>query len=492
MTASFAQLQRRCEKLKEELERKKEQLDLFGGGKLKTNLPGVDRWVDFARLTWIRTRGKIAPFEPWDCQIDLVNKINSSSNIIINKSRQMGISETVICYLACRMLTERGFAAVVISKTQLDSSELATRIRQMLNSIQGEKFDYTTDSNTKIAIKGRGVIYFLPSSARAARGIPSCCVLFIDEAAFQEDPGGIYRGAEPTLSMVPDAKVIVNSTPDIEMDWYGQKWLENIPSDWYDYVLTRQFEALNQKLALINDDWTRVAIHYSQSPVYSVDPDWAEKKRKSRKIPQSVFNSEYELSFGQTDSQIYPSSLVQRAARGHWRECGSINRTYVMAVDPNGGGSDYFVAIVMDITQTPYEVVGMYRQNGRSTEYSLKHVKALIEDYMPTRVIVEKQAMGHVIAEALQIVLPSYAIEEFNTTRPSKNTATDRTLFLLESDELIFPDGEIANELRAFKLYESGERKAAPNFNDDTVMALAMACSLVTETPNASLLFNNI
>jgi hypothetical protein len=133
--------------------------------------------------------------------------------------------------------------------------------------------------------------------------------------------------------------------------------------------------------------------------------------------------------------------------------------------------------MVLDITRQPYEVVGMYRENGKSTDYSLKHVKALIEDYMPQRVIVEKQAMGSVIAEALQHVLPNYAIETFNTTRSSKTVATDRILYLLERDELVIPSGIICDELRAFQHKESGERKAAGGAHDDCVMALAFACS---------------
>jgi hypothetical protein len=291
----------------------------------------------------------------------------------------------------------------------------------------------------------------------------------MDEAAFLEGAAEIYRGAMPTLSMVgDDAKVIVVSTPDTELDWFGQLWHAD------------------------EGDWNKVAIHYSQHPIYGADPDWARRTRESRRMTLAAWNSEYELTFGATDTQIYPTELVAQASRGHWRECGSINRTYVIGVDPNAGGNDYFVAMVLDVTSAPYEVVGMYRENGKSTDYSLKHVKALIEDYMPQRVIVEKQAMGAVIAEALQHVLPNYAIETFNTSRASKTVATDRILYLLEREELLFPAGIIADELRAFQQRENGSREAASGAHDDTVMALAFACSLIPETPATASFFDNI
>lgn len=493
MTASLAQLQRRADRLRLELAKRKARSANFDPTHRVTKLPGVEDWPSFARRTWIRTAGTVAPFDPYAYQIDLVNSINVHPNTIINKSRQMGASETVCSYLLCRALTERGFAAVIFSKTQQDASELGRRVRAMANSIEGESIRYLTDSNTQIAIEGRGTLYFLPASPRAARGIPSCSVLFMDEGAFLDGAAEIYRGAMPTLSMVGErAKVIVTSTPDTELDWFGQLWHQGTPPDWYDYVKGRRIRALNTRLAQVNDSWNRVAIHYSQHPVYGANPNWAKTTRESRRMTQAAWDSEYELAFGATDTQIYPSALVRRASRGHWRECGSIGRTYVIGVDPNAGGNDYFTAIVLDITERPYEVVGMYHENGKSTDYSLRHVKALIEDYLPQRVIVEKQAMGAVIAEALATVLPNYAIETFSTSRPSKVVATDRILFLLEHDELIFPAGVIGDELRAFQQKESGNREAASGAHDDCVMAMAFACHAIPETPNTASFFAHI
>ena len=469
--ASVSSLRKRVERLQTELARRQARAALYEPASSPTQgqLPGVEAWPSFARRTWIRTSGTIAPFDPYAYQIDLIRSINENPNTLVNKSRQTGVSETVCNYLLCRALTERGFAAVIFSKTQQDASELGRRVRAMANSLRGESVRYLTDSTTQLAFEGRGTLYFLPASPRAARGIPSCSVLFMDEAAFLEGAAEIYRGAMPTLSMVgDDAKVIVVSTPDTELDWFGQLWHAD------------------------EGDWNKVAIHYSQHPIYGADPDWARRTRESRRMTLAAWNSEYELTFGATDTQIYPTELVAQASRGHWRECGSINRTYVIGVDPNAGGNDYFVALVLDVTSAPYEVVGMYRENGKSTDYSLKHVKALIEDYMPQRVIVEKQAMGAVIAEALQHVLPNYAIETFNTSRASKTVATDRILYLLEREELLFPAGIIADELRAFQQRENGSREAASGAHDDTVMALAFACSLIPETPATASFFDNI
>jgi hypothetical protein len=502
MAASLATLRKRADRLQAALAEREARASIYTTTTNRSGLPGADRWPEFAALTYVRSGGTIKPFVPYDYQEELVTVIQGSRNTICLKSRQVGASETVVNYLSCRAATEPGFVAIVISKTQNDSSDLARRARFMLNSIQGHSFQYATDSNTIVSVKGGGTIYFLPGSPRAARGIPSGSVLWIDEGAFVDGAEEIYQAASPALAMLgDDAQVIVTSTPDTEVDWYGGLWNHGIPDDWYDYVLAARanpakgpehISALNLRLALVQDDWARVAVHWTQHPVYNKDPNWATKTRESRRMTQAAWDTEYELSFGSTDTQVYPTHLIRCATRGHLRECGSIGRTYVIGIDPNAGGSDYFVAIVLDITTKPYEVVGLYRQNGKSTDYSLKHVKALIEDFMPERVIVEKQAMGAVIGEALQLILPSYAIELFNTSRPSKITATDRILYLMEHDELIFPDGPIPEELRAFQQGETGNREAAPGFKDDCVMALAFACSLIPETPNTAGFFAHI
>jgi hypothetical protein len=500
--SSLASLRRRADRLQAQLVELQARKQFYAGTANKTSLPGADNWPAFAAQTYIRTSGTIMPFVPYKYEVDLIRTIHNSKNTIVLKSRQMGASESVASYLSCRAATEPGFAAIIISKTQNDSSDLGRRVRYMLNSIAGQNFRYDSDSNTVVSIKGGGTLYFLPGSPRAARGIPSGSVLWIDEAAFVDGAEEIYRAATPALSMLGDqAKTIITSTPDTEAGWFGGLWHHGTPSDWYDNVAAavanppegeRLIEELNHRLLTIQDDWARVAVHWTQHPVYNADPDWATKTREKRRLTQKAFDAEFNLSFGSTDTQLYPTALVKRAARGAFEECGRMRRTYVMGIDPNGGGNDYFVALVLDITEKPYTVVQMYRENGRSTEYSLRHVKQLIEDFLPQRITVEKQAMGSVVAEALQAVVPEYVIETFSTSRPSKNVATDRVLYLLEHDHLIFPEGVIGDELRAFQVLEGGKREAAPGRHDDTVMALSFACSLTPEVETSAVLFANL
>lgn len=321
-----------------------------------------------------------------------------------------------------------------------------------------------------MSVVGGGTLFFLPATARAARGIPSCSVLFLDEAAFLEGAQDIYSAAMPTLSMVgEDAKVIMVSTPGIETDFFGDLWLTN------------------------EGDWNKQEIHYSQHPVYSKDPEWAAKTRISRRMTQSAWNQEYELMFGATDTQVYPTKLVDKCATGKLQECGLINRSYVFGIDPAAGGADAFVVIVLDITDPQCaEVVQIHQETGKSTDYNLKKVAQLVEDWMPGQIAVEKNGIGQVIGEALINFFPGSMIELRNTSRPSKITDTDRILYLMEKDGIRYPNGPLVTEMKAFRQNETGGREAAPGYHDDLVMALAQAVALMPEVVPTASFFDQI
>lgn len=488
---SLAGLRSRLAKLEAEAARREAAAAAHAGAKLQTTLAPVQRWSEFALRTWIKTGdeagNKIVPFRSYGYQDDLVRDINENEKIIVLKSRQLGVSEVIVSYLLNRALTEPGFVATIISKTQKDSAELAIRAKFMAKSIQGESLEWESESTTKLAWQRRGTLHFMPATGRAGRGIPACAVLFLDEGAFIEGVDEIYRGAAPSLAKLGKAgKIIVVSTPDLEADWYGQMWSRGLPSDWYDLIENRpdgkpQIAALQALLDTVKDGWKRVPIHHCQHPEYGADPGWAERYRRELKYTQAQWDSEFELKFGSTSSVIYPSPLVKRAARGAMLDCGVYGRTYSLGIDPNGGGADYFTAIMLDITTTPRSVVHMYSESHRSTPYSLKHIKDMIDNFLPSEIIVERNSMGVVIAEALQAQNQGYNVETIYMSEPTKNIITDRVLYLLEQDDLIFPDGEIASELRAFRRTESGKREAAAGHHDDKVMALALAASKVPE-----------
>ncbi len=426
--------------------------------------PTADRWNEFAKLTWIRSGGSIKPFKPFPIQQELVSSICVNQYTILLKSRQVGASETVCSYLLCRALTEPGFTAVVFSKTATDSGSLGKRIRAQAASIADSGIEFATESNSELAIKGLGTIYFLPATPRSARGIPSVSVVVLDEAAFLDGADQIFTAVQPTMATlgndpVTGGKFIVMSTPNGLGNWFSSMWHQD------------------------DDEWNKFKIHWKDIPIYAKDPKWAAKTQRKAKLSQRAWEQEYELSFTASEAQIFNPELVELACNGETIEAGFMGREYLCAIDPAAGGDDYWCSIIMDITVLPYRVVNIFRQRHKSSDYCINQIIEQCENFMPVKVIVEKNGVGAIVSEVLSKKLARYMVEPYNTNRPNKISNTDRVAYMLEREELMLPREPFYQELLMFQQKENGDRRAGEGAHDDSVMALALAVQACATTP---------
>ena len=441
-----------------EQERKK----LSTGQGFVPQFPTADRWADFAKLTWVRSGGTVKPFKPYEIQKKLIQSIHENQYTIVLKSRQVGASESVCSYLLCRALTEPGFSACVFSKTATDSGSLGKRIRAQAASIADADIEFTTESNSELAFKGLGVIHFLPATPRAARGIPSVSAIVLDEAAFLDSTEQIFTAVQPTMATLGDrGRLIMMSTPNGLGNMFANLW------------------------HLDDGDWNRFKIHYSDIPIYNKDPKWAEKTKRKSKLTDRAFRQEYELDFVASEAQIYAPDLVELACNGECVEAGYIGRNFIMAIDPAAGGDDYWCSIILDITTLPYRVVNVFRQRHKSSDYCINQIIEQAENFVPSKVIVEKNGVGAIVSEVLSKKLARYMVEPYNTNRPNKISNTDRIAYMLEREELMLPREPFYQELLMFQQKANGDRSAGEGCHDDAVMALALALSACATTPTA-------
>jgi hypothetical protein len=442
------------------------------------------KWPLFAERTQVASGGKFVPFVPFDFQIDLARIKRKVQNVYVLKSRQTGISETIISTMLHPAVRKPAWTGVIFSKTGDDASELAARIKGQAASLRDQCPPFDKDSMRKLVFRGRGSLHFLPPTERAARGIPSASELLFDEAAFIEKLKGIEQGALPTTSMLGDAaRHIWVTTPKGRSGTFSDHWHE----DHGEVVVDPTPMGKNgiPRLRISPDNqYAKVCVHWSQHPFYNADPDWAEKTRRKRQLTRQQWDSEYELDFTASDSEVYSHELVALAEEaGHW-ESPYRQNIYVLGIDPNGGGGDAFCGIVVDVSSTPWHAVAGFHVAGRSRDYGLRHCARLIDEFSPQLVTVEKNGVGAAVAEGLALLRPGITIEEVATSRPSKIMMTDRIVLLLEQQALTIPptinshwEGEsLGEQLKNFRQAEDGNRAAAPGHRDDGVMALAMAC----------------
>lgn len=457
----------------------------------------VSKWACFAPLTQIQTSGTVKPFEPYDYQIELIDSVEQNQNTVICKSRQMGVSETICCYLLMRALTEPGFSAVVFSKTQGDSSELGRRIRDMALSLGALCPVLVSESATKLAFKDLGRIHFLPVTARAARGIPSVSVILFDEAAFIDGIDGVYQAAMPTLSMLGDrGKVIFNSTPNGRSGLFYRLIMAGAGES---KKVAETLTAIRQPVNNIvpfqrgqnpytrswsHKKWAKVFLHWRSHPLYGADPHWAEKTRIERQLTESQWDQEYELQFSEGLRNLFAIDLVERHQTGAWQPP-VLGHRYIAGIDPNLSGNDFYTAQVWDVTSAPYQLVAEYHLNRKTKDYNISQSLYIMEPYAPFMVLVESNNGGNLYLQEYSRLRPSWRFEGICTTNMSKLVNTDRLTLLLERSLLSYPpDSSYAQEAPHFVETSNGisrTRQAESGFHDDGVMAAAIAFALFDE-----------
>lgn len=449
---------------------------------------GRSLFAIFASMCRIQSGGDIVPFELYDYQEALVDTIDKNSRTVILKSRQLGVSETVCCYLLYRSVTQPGFSSVVFSQTGNDASKLARRIRLMALSLGSLCPEIASDNLMFLEFKGLGGIHFQAPTARGGRSIPSVSVLFFDEAAHISDIEALYQAASPTLAMVGDnAKVIVNSTPAGRQGWYyrllvgGVGELQQV-TEQAEHI--RNDRADRHYTAWVHKKWAKVLLHWKAHPIYGADPEWATKKREEDELTESQWNQEYELDFAEAERNVFSIEIIENAYTNIGYAEPQAGAKYFAGLDPNFGGDDAFTLSMWQHLGDSFRLVNELSLARKGKQYCLEHAIAMLEAYRPEVVTIESNGGGILYADEITASLPYLRVETLHTSNQNKIANTDRLALYMERRQIIFPpDSILAHELPHFVETARGAtrtREAEAGFHDDAIMATAIALSNVT------------
>lgn len=448
----------------------------------QTDIVIPTNWADFARLTTIRSGGHIIPFSPYDYQEQLVEMMLERSCIVV-KSRQLGLSETIICYMLWRACLNPGYLGVVFSKTQMDTGLLARRMRRMIASI-GLKTK--TENYGDIEIEGHGRILFRNSKPESGRSLESVVDIFFDEAAFVDDFKAIFDAIAPAQQMVGEsARVYVVSTPNGKSGYY------------WDLLTTGQstdIEALCDRISAGNENpfiswvdsggWAKVVVHWKAHPIYGSNPNFLKEIAEKQKLSAETIKQEYDLSFGSSEENYFDYSTVQACITDEEiSKERNPDSVYVLGVDPAFGGDDYCAAVLLECSPSSdrFNVLVPYRKRQQTTEYNLLKISDVIKQYKPKLVVVEVNGGGVVYQEQLSRQIPYIRFMAMRTTGDSKPGLLSRVKLALEREVLQFSSGSaVADELLSFR--SNGKKlEAAQGKHDDTVMALGFAIAGLEE-----------
>ncbi len=438
-------------------------------------------WVEFAKLTSIRSGGDIIPFNPYPYQIELVEMMQERSVCIV-KSRQLGISETVCCYMLWRACLNPGYLGVVFSKTQFDTSLLARRMKRMIESVG---LQTATENLGDIEISGKGRILFKNSKPDSARGLESVVDVFFDEFAFIESAKEIFDSVAPAQQMVGHrARMIVVSTPNGKA---GAYW-DLLSSNNGDIDIEMLCEGASKGVSppfqywIDSGGWAKILIHWREHPIYGGNPNFLNEVHERQKLSWAIIKQEYDLSFQESETNYFSADIIRGGAIGEYSEPES-KCAYFIGIDTATVGEDYGVCAVLKLSNDDvFSIAKIYRKRQESSQYHMFHMSKIIEDYSPIAIGIEVTGgTGQIYLEQLSQAHSYRKFHAVRTTGDSKLAMLDRLKLLIESEKFVYPaSSQIVDELLNFK--RNGKLlEAAKNKHDDILMACCFALSAASE-----------
>lgn len=429
---------------------------------------------EFAQTCRIRSGTNIVPFKLYDWQQELSQIADSHKGLTAFKTRQLGVTEVFACKMLHKACLSPAYSGAVLSLGGKETSKVAKRVRRMPSAIEG--FRFTTNAVTDLQVAGGGMIAFAPSTDNAVRSLESTHDLLFDEAAFVPNEEEIYSGAVPSQEMVGDAArtwIISTMSPEGKMSWFWREMLAKDNACDVEEITAKVREGTLPPFYWWVDanGWAKVIIHWKAHPIYSQVPDYLEKTKREKKLTEDKLQREYNLGIPEGGGSLFIAAAVDACAVGQWRPP-QPKRFYLAGIDPNFGGTDFYVCQIWDVTVMPYSLCAEYRESLRSNEYNEQKTLELVDAYSPGIVAIEKNSGGAIILEQIQKKRPRLRVESVTTSRTSKIINTDRLALATEFRQVAYPRDWVG--IQEMKRFSLASREAATG-NDDSIMAWATA-----------------
>lgn len=457
-----------------------------GGSETLVNVP--KDFKEFASTCRIKSGSNFVPFDLYDYQVLLGELLDKYPRHCWFKTRQLGASETITAKMLHRSLLNPAYTGVTFSIGQKESSKLADRAKKMP---QGQGINWEYESGQRLKAVGGGDLFFYPSTQNAARSLSSVTDEFFDEAGFIPKFESLYASAIPAQEMAGAnaGRFLVSTMPE---DGALSPWWQIFIGDCPGHI------DVEEKLARIREErteygfgvdywidnagWCKVLIHWKAHPIYSLVGDYLEQVKQKQKISDNQLYREYDLRIPSSTGSLFNLEEVKRQAVGKWRSP-EPGHKYLLGIDPNFGGDDYYTALVFDITSHPFELVYQVRINKKTNLYCEQKALEVIDQYHPVLVAIESNSGGVVLMEHLQAKRPQLRVESVSTSNVSKRINTDRVAIAIESGDVIYPpdwqfcSGFVEND-QSYPSEASqflASTREAVSGHDDTVMAFAVA-----------------
>jgi hypothetical protein len=218
-------------------------------------------------------------FSPDAWQSDVL--LSDSRKLILNCSRQSGKSTTTAILSSHKAIHKPESLILIVCPSERQSGELLRKIKTVLSKTPDVDFDRNSILTVEMSNGSR--ILALPSSEANIRTFSAVDLLILDEASRIDD--AVYHAVRPMLA-VSGGQQILLSTPNGKRGFFFDVWTNGSLSEW-------------QKIEITALDCPRITNEFLESEKAS--------------MPLFLFEQEYFCKFTDSETQIFPSELIQAA-----------------------------------------------------------------------------------------------------------------------------------------------------------------------------------
>jgi len=220
-----------------------------------------------------------SPSRVFSYQVEIDDAINEHHRIIINKSRKIGVTETVLRSIAKNCFSRyAGFNVMIVAgNRQKQAEDTLSRFDKLFHKgfadLDGVKFQYSdiikNRTKSELLFFNDTKVSTYPANAEALRGPERVICVFYDEAAHaqQLDDSKVYDALKPNLANTNGDFVIV-STPNGKRGIFYDLWQTN--------------------------DYFKLEIPYTKALGGLLSKDFINKEKKDTRID---FDQEYNCKF---------------------------------------------------------------------------------------------------------------------------------------------------------------------------------------------------
>ena len=437
----------------------------------------------------------LVPFNLYDYQKDIVDKVHNNRFIIAKLPRQSGKSTTIISYILHYVLFNQSMNVAVLANKQSTAREILSRLKLAYEYLPKWLQQGIVEWNKgSIHLENGSKIIASSTSASAVRG-GSFNMIFLDEFAHvpQNVSDEFFSSVYPTITSGQSTKVLMVSTPN-GLNMFYSFWRGATRPDGDE----------------LKNEYIPIEVHWSQVPLYPGGPlrDDKWKNETIRNSSEQQFQSEFECDFvGSSNTlistaklkQLFPSRPMSQTAEGYREYYEPLEgRTYFITVDVSRGqAKDHSAFTVIDTSEFPYKIAGTFYNNTISPMVYPTIIDHISKRYNDAWILVEINDIGGQVADILHYDLENEFILSVTsrgrsgqvlsggfsgvgqtalgvkTTKPIKKIGCSVLRSLIEENKMIIEDENLIAELTSF-ISKRNTYEADDGHNDDLTMTLVL------------------